>query len=57
MSRRIWQMRMLLQYIPLITDKTNATGIFTVLISVSRAIKVQIHCHSRDLGKNWKTVM
>ena len=42
---RIWRMPVQLQYVQLITDKTNAAGVsgglFAILISVTRILKIQ----------------
>jgi len=44
----------------LVTDKTNASdlpsGVFTILISVTRTKKYKIRCHSTNFVKNWQTV-
>ena len=52
---------MLLQYVKLITDKTNATdlsgGVLALLIDVAPTKKYKILCGSTDFVKNWQTVM
>jgi len=51
-------MPMQLQYIKLITDKTNASdlssNVFAILINVTPTIKYKIHCRSTNFVKNWQ---
>jgi len=53
-------MQVQLQYIQLITDKTNAadlsSGVFAILITVTGQKKYKIHCRSTNFIKNWQTM-
>jgi len=58
---QIWQMPLQLQFVQLITDKSNAadlsSGVFIILISYPDEKKYKIHCHFTNFAKNWQTVM
>ena len=60
-SSQICWMPLQLQYSQLIMDKTNAadlsSGVFAILISVTRTVKIQIsfHCRYTNIVKNWQT--
>jgi len=59
-SKWICQIQVHLQYVQLITDKTNAAdllcGVFAILLSVTRMKKYKIHCSSTNFAKNWQNV-
>jgi len=57
-SGQIWRVPVQLQYVPLITDKTNADdlqcGVFAILISVTRTKNTEFICRSTNFAKTGK---